>query len=101
MYISRGSAQCKSGFCECADGYYNRTENICRIESTIGEPCVVHTDCIDENNVCTEVKTENGIEFFCLLPTSRRVDFVDYNQTRADSTKTANVNENEGDEKCE
>lgn len=96
---TRGSTECKSGFCECADGFYKRSENVCRIESSTGEPCLVNSDCVDENTFCTVVERD----FFCLPPTGEGVvDFVISNRTRAaDIVKIVRETENEEEKNCE
>ncbi|XP_053681354.1 prion-like-(Q/N-rich) domain-bearing protein 25 [Anopheles nili] len=50
---NRESVVCQRGSCECADGFYRRSSNVCRRRVTNGEPCLVHQDCDGDNLRCT------------------------------------------------
>ncbi|XP_050069193.1 prion-like-(Q/N-rich) domain-bearing protein 25 [Anopheles maculipalpis] len=49
---NRESVVCHRGSCECADGFYRRSSNVCRRRVTNGEECLVHQDCDGENLRC-------------------------------------------------
>ncbi|XP_053669532.1 cell death abnormality protein 1-like [Anopheles marshallii] len=49
---NREAVVCHRGSCECADGFYRRSSNVCRRRVTNGEECIVHQDCEGENLRC-------------------------------------------------
>uniref|UniRef100_A0A1I8JU26 EGF-like domain-containing protein n=2 Tax=Anopheles funestus TaxID=62324 RepID=A0A1I8JU26_ANOFN len=49
---NREAVVCHRGSCECADGFYRRSSNVCRRRVTNGEECLVHQDCEGENLRC-------------------------------------------------
>ncbi|XP_038123013.1 multiple epidermal growth factor-like domains protein 6 isoform X2 [Culex quinquefasciatus] len=49
---NREAVVCRSGLCECAPGFYERSTNVCRRRASLGEPCLVNQDCADEGGVC-------------------------------------------------
>ncbi|XP_035776720.1 prion-like-(Q/N-rich) domain-bearing protein 25 isoform X1 [Anopheles albimanus] len=55
---NREAVVCRDGTCDCADGFYRRSSNVCRRRVINGELCLVHQDCDGgnlrcENQVCT------------------------------------------------
>ncbi|XP_055617909.1 platelet endothelial aggregation receptor 1-like isoform X2 [Toxorhynchites rutilus septentrionalis] len=57
---NREAVVCREGSCECAQGFYERSTNVCRRQVDLGEPCLVNQDCNGDNlecqqDVCKEV----------------------------------------------
>uniref|UniRef100_A0AAG5CT36 EGF-like domain-containing protein n=1 Tax=Anopheles atroparvus TaxID=41427 RepID=A0AAG5CT36_ANOAO len=60
---NREAVVCHRGTCECADGFYRRSTNVCRRRVTNGEPCLVHQDCDGDslqcvNQLCTDAAAQ-------------------------------------------
>ncbi|XP_052868732.1 prion-like-(Q/N-rich) domain-bearing protein 25 [Anopheles cruzii] len=60
---NREAVVCHRGTCECAEGFYRRSTNVCRRLVTNGEPCLVHQDCDGDNlrcesQICTDAAAQ-------------------------------------------
>ncbi|XP_062565402.1 prion-like-(Q/N-rich) domain-bearing protein 25 isoform X2 [Armigeres subalbatus] len=49
---NREAVVCDDGKCQCAPGFYLRSTNVCRREVTLGQNCLVNTDCVGDNLEC-------------------------------------------------
>uniref|UniRef100_A0A182PGL4 EGF-like domain-containing protein n=1 Tax=Anopheles epiroticus TaxID=199890 RepID=A0A182PGL4_9DIPT len=65
---NREAVVCHRGSCECADGFYRRSSNVCRRRVTNGEECLVHQDCDGDslrcvNQFCTDAAAQTAKSF--------------------------------------
>uniref|UniRef100_A0A1B0CC30 EGF-like domain-containing protein n=1 Tax=Lutzomyia longipalpis TaxID=7200 RepID=A0A1B0CC30_LUTLO len=76
--FDRESVVCKSGTCQCADGFYHRGENICRrISMNVGDDCIVNSDCQGGNHECISRRCEETSETSERKEVEVQTDFID------------------------